>query len=279
MEDEKLLEKMKRIFGDNSEEDVTEGIISMVDEGQEQGVFAGSEAEMIHNIFEFGEKDAKDIMTHRKNIIAIDGNEPLEAALYFILEQHYSRFPIYEEDIDNIIGTIHLRDVMKCYLDKEKRNAPIKELTEYIREVSYVPETKSIDSLFRAMQSSKKHMVIVLDEYGQTSGLVAMEDILEEIVGNILDEYDKEEETIVKMGKDLYLMPGLTELDDVEDTLGIQFEEEDFDTLNGFLIDRLERIPGENEKCFIHYGGYRFSTLIVKDNIIQKVRVEKMPQE
>ena len=153
-------------------------------------------AGLIRNIFRYMDKDAKDIMTHRKNIVAIDATETLENAFQFMLGESYSRFPIYEEDIDQIIGFIHLREAATCYLDESLRKRPVKELDTYIRPVSFIPETKSIDKLFKEMQTKKNHIVIVLDEYGQTSGLVAMEDILEEIVGNILDEYDEEEEMI-----------------------------------------------------------------------------------
>lgn len=145
-------------------------------------------AGLIRNIFRYMDKDAKDIMTHRKNIVAIDATETLENAFQFMLGESYSRFPIYEEDIDQIIGFIHLREAATCYLDESLRKRPVKELDTYIRSVSFIPETKSIDKLFKEMQTKKNHIVIVLDEYGQTSlVLFAMEDILEEIVGNILD--------------------------------------------------------------------------------------------
>ena len=213
-------------------------------------------AGLIRNIFRYMDKDAKDIMTHRKNIVAIDATETLENAFQFMLGESYSRFPIYEEDIDQIIGFIHLREAATCYLDESLRKRPVKELDTYIRSVSFIPETKSIDKLFKEMQTKKNHIVIVLDEYGQTSGLVAMEDILEEIVGNILDEYDEEE--------------------DLEDILQISFEEEECDTLNGFLIRQLERIPGEDENCSVLYNSYRFTILSVDNNTIQRVKIEKV---
>ncbi|MCF2681736.1 hemolysin family protein [Faecalicatena contorta] len=235
-------------------------------------------AELIRNIFRYMDKDAKDIMTHRKNIVAIDGNETLEDALRFILEENYSRFPIYEEDIDEITGIIHLREATACYLDENNRKKRVKELKEYIRPVTYIPETKSIDTLFKEMQAKKNHMVIVLDEYGQTSGLVAMEDILEEIVGNILDEHDEEEEMISRQADGSYLVNGMTELEDLEDLIPLQFEKEEFETLNGFLIDQLDRIPSEDEHCEVDYQGYRFTILLVDNNTIQRVKIEKHPE-
>ena len=145
----------------------------------------------------------------------------------------------------------------------------MKELKEYLRPVTYIPETKSIDTLFKEMQSTKNHMVIVLDEYGQTSGLVAMEDILEEIVGNILDEYDEEDEMIQKQNDGSMIANGLTELEDLEDLIPVTFDKEDYETLNGFLID---------EKCVVDYEGYRFTALQVDNNIIQTVKIEKLPE-
>ncbi|MEF9941377.1 MAG: hemolysin family protein [Lachnospiraceae bacterium] len=276
-EDGNLLHKMKCMFSGNMEEqeDVAEEIISMVDEGHEQGVFVSNEAEMIRNIFEYGDKNVKDIMTHRKNIIAIDSNQTLEEALTFILEENYSRFPVYEGDIDTITGILYLRDVTKCYLDTSLRSKTIQELKEYLRPVSFVPETKSIDKLFKEMQSEKNHMAVVLDEYGQTSGIVAMEDILEEIVGNILDEYDEDENFIVQQQEHTYLVNGMTELEDLEDILEIVFDEEDCETLNGFLIHCLDRIPNEDETCMIEYKGYHFQVLTIDNNMIESVQITK----
>ena len=174
-------------------------------------------------------------------------------------------------DADEIVQ-MYIRDMVGSVA------RPVKELKEYLRPVTYIPETKSIDTLFKEMQSTKNHMVIVLDEYGQTSGLVAMEDILEEIVGNILDEYDEEDEMIQKQNDGSMIANGLTELEDLEDLIPVTFDKEDYETLNGFLIDELEHIPGEDEKCVVDYEGYRFTALQVDNNIIQTVKIEKLPE-
>lgn len=276
-EDNNLFDKVKKIFtGDKEDDHVAEEIISMLDEGHEQGVFVGSEAEMIRNIFEYADKDAKDIMTHRKNIIGLDGEETIEDTLSFILEQSYSRFPVYVDDIDNIVGIMHIRDAMNCYFDESLRFIPIKDLKDYIRPTSYIPETKSIDSLFKQMQSEKNHLAVVLDEYGQTSGLVAMEDILEEIVGNIFDEYDEEEHHIEVQLDGTYIIDGMTELEDIEDSLGIVFDKKDYETLNGFMIYQLEHIPAEDETCMVEHDGFCFTVMSVENNIIQQVRAEQI---
>lgn len=265
MEDGSLFQRMKQIF-------------QIKEDMEDEGVWKEA-AELIRNIFRYMDKDAKDIMTHRKNIIAIDGSEKLENALKFMLDENYSRFPIYEEDIDEIIGTIHLREAVTCYFNEGLRAVPVKELDDYIRPVSFIPETKSIDTLFKEMQAEKNHIAIVLDEYGQTSGLVAMEDILEEIVGNILDEYDEEETLIETLEDGSYIASGMMDLEDLEDMLPIVFEKDEYGTLNGFLIDQLDRIPSEEENCVAEYEGYRFVVLSVDNNTIQRVKIEKLAEE
>lgn len=268
-----LILRLCHIKPEDLEDNVTEDeIMSMVNEGQEQGVLASNEAEMISNIIEFDEKEVKDIMTHRKKIVTIDCNQTVEQALRFMLEKSYSRFPLYEDDIDNIIGILHVKDVTRCYMSPKFKNKSLKLIA---RKPYFVPDTQNIDVLFNDMQLKKVHMAIAVDEYGQTAGLVAMEDILEEIVGNILDEYDEDEKLIIKQGEGQYLMKGLAGLDDIEDTLGIEIEEEDFDTLNGLLTSLLNRIPSEGEHISVSYAGYLFEILDVKNKMIRFVRVTK----
>lgn len=264
MEDGSLFQRMKHLFQVEDE----------MDEGMQKEA-----AGLIRNVFRYMDKDARDIMTHRKNIIGIDGDMALEEALIFMLDEKFSRFPIYHEDIDEIVGIIHLREAMTGYLNPELRKVPIGKLSDYIRPVTFIPETKSIDTLFKEMQAEKNHIVIVLDEYGQTSGLVAMEDILEEIVGNILDEHDEEEEMILRQKDGSLIVNGLTELEDLEDLLSITFETEEYETLNGFLIAKLDRIPSEDEAGVVEEQGYRFTVLTADNNIIQSVKIEKQQEE
>lgn len=273
-----------RLFGmkvDDGLSDVTEEeIISMVNEGHEQGVLLATEAEMITNIFEFGDKEAHDIMTHRNHMVAVEGNMPLKEAVEFMLDANNSRFPVYEENMDHIIGILHLRDAMRIHTFQEDVNLPVKEIEGLLREAVFIPETKNIDALFQMMQSTKTQMVIVVDEYGQTSGLLAMEDILEEIVGNILDEYDEDEKHIeTTSNADEYIIEGKTPLEELEERLGISFDEEEFETLNGFLISKLDKIPEENEDFDIDVGGYNFRILSVENKMIQRVLVTKIKQQ
>lgn len=265
---------------DDDQIDVTEEeIISMVNEGHEQGVLEASEAEMITKIFEFGEKEASDIMTHRNNIVAIDSSMPFKEALSQVLQESYSRYPVYEENLDHIIGVMYIKDAMRVHTLDESLNCEVSKVEGLLREAVFVPETKNIDDLFRSMQSDKNQMVVVMDEYGQTSGLVTMEDILEEIVGNIMDEYDDDVSHIEEKGDNEYLMEGMTKLEDLEERFGIDFGDSEFETLNGFLISRLDRIPDEDENTEIQEYGYNFKIMSVEKNVIQSVLVTKLPEE
>ncbi|MDD6290641.1 MAG: hemolysin family protein [Lachnospiraceae bacterium] len=261
------------------EEDVTEEeIISMVNEGHEQGVLRASEAEMINNIFEFGDKEAKDIMTHRKNLIAIDGELSYNDAVPFIIDNSKSRYPVYLDDIDNVIGVLHIKDAFAFAQKNEVFRSSIKDIPGLIREVDFVPETLNIHTLFKMMQAKKSHMVIVVDEYGQTSGAVAMEDILEEIVGNIEDEHDEEESLIRKNADGSYTMNGLASLSDVVDLLQIPVEEDSFETLNGLLVSLLDKIPNDGETAELHAYGYDFVIRRVEDKTVREVLVRKSGQ-
>ena len=274
----------KRIFGKGrwtAGEDLTEQeIMSMVNEGHENGVLQESEAEMINNIFTLDQKEAKDIMTHRKQIMALDGTCSLQEVLAEIRDMGYSRYPVYLDYVDNIIGIIHIKDILNQMLDQTNMEQQLTKINDLIRPASFIPETRNIDVLFKNMQSQKIHMVIVVDEYGQTSGLVTMEDILEEIVGNIFDEHDAEEEQIVEEADGSYVIDGMTDFDDVCELLEIHGEElEDFDTLSGFLISRINKIPVNGEHYQVSAYGYRFDVLLVEHRVIRTVRVTKEPLE
>ncbi|MGN0406712.1 MAG: hemolysin family protein [Bacteroides sp.] len=268
-----------KIFG-KKDDNVTDEIMNIVHEGHQQGELLDSEAEMITNIIEFGDKEAHDIMTHRKNVVAIDAQTTIKDCFDFVLDENYSRFPVYENDIDHIIGIMHLRDLLKIYSDSYKRNHTISELKdEMLFEPHFIPETRNINALFKSMQSEKVHMAVVVDEYGQTAGIVTMEDILEEIVGNIMDEYDEEEQYIIRNNDGSYIMDGYTLLDDIEDLLDISFEDEDSDTLSGFIISRMEHLPEDNEEFDTWYSDYRFRVMEVENKRVKKVRVIYQPAD
>ncbi len=273
-----------RLFGIDPKEDpedlTEEEIMSMVNEGHEQGVLLASEAEMIHNIFEFGDKEARDIMTHRKHVIALDGNMTFAEAMDFMTERANSRFPVYIDDIDNMIGVLHIKEALKISTQQERYGQKIKDIRDLVRKVDFIPETRNINTLFTEMQAKKNHMVIVVDEYGQTAGIVAMEDILEEIVGNILDEHDEYEEMIKRQTDGSFLINGMADFEDVEKALGISSAEEDaYETLNGFLISKIDRIPEENDRIEVESHGYRFKILAVENKMIQKVSVVRAERD
>ncbi|MCH5256496.1 MAG: HlyC/CorC family transporter [Lachnospiraceae bacterium] len=272
--------KLFGIKGLSNIADVTEeGILSMINAGHEQGVLLESEAEMLTNIFEYHEKEAKDIMVNRNNMIAIDSNTTLLDAASFILNEHNSRFPVYEETIDHIVGILHLKDVMRMQMNEKMLSKPIGKIKGLLREPLFITETRNIDDLLKTMQTEKIQMAIVIDEYGQTAGLLALEDILEEIVGNIQDEYDEEESYIKKNGQDEYIIDGMMPLDELEEQLEIDLGEKNFDTVNGFVISHLEHIPEENEEFEFECEGYIFKILQAKDRMIQSIMAVKKPDE
>ena len=271
--------QMLGIKGLDAAADVTEEeIISMINVGHEQGVLLASEAEMITNIFEYSEKEAKDVMVNRNNMIALDCNVTLQEAAAFILEEHNSRFPVYNDTIDHIVGILHLKDVMRMQMNEKMLSKPIGKVKGLLREPLFITETRKIDDLLKTMQKEKIQMAIVVDEYGQTAGLLALEDILEEIVGKIQDEYDEEESYIKENGQNEYIIDGMMPLDELEEQLGVSLEEENFDTVNGFVISRLEHIPEEGEEFEFLHQGYRFKILEVKSRMIQSVLAVKVPE-
>lgn len=260
-----------KVYNRNTEEE----ILSMVNEGHEKGDIESSEVLMISNIFELGDKVAKDIMINRSNMLSLDGNTKLEDAIDYMLKNQYSRYPVYEENVDSIIGILYLKDALRLHAKENLMNKSIKSIRKLLREPFYIPETKKIDDIFKIMQAQKVQLAIVIDEYGQTAGLISMEDILEEIVGNILDEYDVEQQHIREKSETEYIIDGHTRLEELKETLGIDFYTE-FETLNGFMISNLEHIPKENEKFVCEYEGYKFSILKVKNRKIESVLVEKI---
>jgi putative hemolysin len=271
--------KMKNVMHGTSLKDddyAEEEIISLVNESHEQGFLLDSEVEMIQNIFEFGDKDAKDIMIHRKSMIAIDGNLSYYDAVSFIVESGKSRFPVYVDDVDNVIGILLIKDAFALAQQNEIFRTSIKDIPGLIREAVFIPESLTINNLFQKMQTEKIHMCIVVDEYGQTSGIVAMEDILEEIVGNIEDEHDEEEDVVFLQSDGSYTVDGLTEFSDILEVIDLPIDEDAFDTLNGYLVSLLEEIPSDGEQYVLKADGYQFEICNVEERIIREVRISKL---
>lgn len=255
-----------------------EKIISLLDDANEQGLIEENEAEMIQNIISFQEKDAGQVMTHRKNVVAFSRDDALNDIVDRMLEEGNSRYPVYGEDMDDIIGIIHYKDAIK-FITKNPwaRNKPLSELPGLIRQAAFIPETRSIGDLFRSMQSRKIHMAVVVDEYGQTAGIITMEDILEEIVGDILDEYDEDEISFRTLRDNSIVIDAMTSLEDVEEALQIHFPPMEFETLNGYLTSLLGHIPtNEDLNREILADGYRFQILSLGKRTIDKVKARKV---
>ncbi|WP_313528081.1 hemolysin family protein [Anaerotignum sp.] len=249
-----------------------EGIRMMVDAGGNNGSIDETEKEMINNIFELGNTSVGEIATHRTDIVAIAFDATFIEIMKVISEEKYSRIVVYDDNIDNIIGLFHVKDVVKYFLSDEHNRRGF-DLNEILKKPYFVPFSKKTDELFQEMQRDKVHMAIVIDEYGGTAGLVTMEDLIEEIVGNIFDEYDlEEEEDICVIDEKTYRINGTTDLTDVADLLQITFEDEqDYDTLGGYLIGRLGRIPDEGEKPEIIVENWLFRIESIEEKRIEKV--------
>ncbi len=259
---------------DENDKAVTEEEIRMmVDVGEEKGTINVAEKQMINNIFEFNNKNVTDVMTHRTDIMALELEATLSDVTAFINTEKYSRIPVYEDTIDNIVGVLHAKDVLR-YVTLDGNSEGFN-LNHLIRRPYFVPTSKRIDVLMKELQREKTHMAVIFDEYGGTEGIVTLEDLIEEIVGNIFDEDDEEEKEIDEIGEDTYLIMGSVSLDAVKDILRAALPVEEFDTIGGFLVGQLGRMPQKGEKPAVEYKGWLFAVEDVDEKRISKVRVSK----
>ncbi|MDD7193189.1 MAG: hemolysin family protein [Clostridiaceae bacterium] len=269
-----------RLFGfdpNADEENVTEEEIRMmVDVGGEKGVIEDTQKEMIDNIFEFDDLDAGDIMTHRTEMTAIEVTRSLEEVAELAIENGYSRIPVYEDDPDSIVGVLYAKDLLKYVGHSIPADLSI---SKVMRKALYVPETQACGDLFKAMNESRTQFAVVVDEYGGTAGIVTLEDVLESIVGNIQDEYDNEEEEIKQINETTFTVDGTTDLDEVDELVGIELPEGDYDTLGGFVISLLGYLPREigEEPIVAEYENLRFTVLSIEERRIDKIKVEILP--
>lgn len=264
---------ISKIFGvkENEEEIVTEEEIKMmIDEGEEKGTIDQEEKELLNNVFEFNDTTASEIMTPRIDIFALKISQDLYEVLDELDDYKYSRIPVYEDTIDNIKGIILIKDILKDLRDKKKIN--IKKL---IKEVHFVPKSVPIDKLFRQLQRNKMQMAIVIDEYGGTAGLVTMEDILEELVGNIFDEHDEEELEYELIDENTYMVNGNISIGDLEKIIGIEISDGDYETLSGYLLGKLEELPPEGEETIIEDGKLTYKIEEYEDKRIKRVKICK----
>jgi len=264
-----------RLFGlhpNEGDRKVTEEeIMTIVEASSKTGDIDEEESEMIQNIFEFGDTTVDEVMTHRTEVSAISVKSTKKQVLDYVRTEQFTRFPVYDGDIDHIIGTVHVKDLLR-YIDNPEEKFSVKAL---LRPPYFVPDSKKTSELFREMQKQKNHIAIVLDEYGGTAGIVTIEDLIEEIVGNIFDEYDDEEEEIRQVDHYTFEVDGLSNINDVEDIIEAGLPVEDYDTVSGFILGQLGRFPEENEEVVIVYEGYKFEVLSIEDKVISRVRITK----
>jgi len=252
-------------------------VMSMLDRGQESGEIKEEGRKMIDSIFEFDDLLAYEIMTPRTDVFMIDIDDDRSEYFEELMELTHSRIPVYKGDPDNVVGILHIKDYLYNATKKGFDNVDIKKL---LRPAYFVPETKNIDSLFKELQKEKQHLAILIDEYGGVSGIVSVEDIIEQIVGDIDDEFDEEDRIIEKVNDTTFIVDGNVYLDDLEEETDIELESETSETVGGFLIDLMGEIPRENVKYApVSYGDYDFTILSVKDRRIEKLRIDIVERE
>ncbi len=259
------------------EETVTEEeILMMVDVGGEKGVIEESERDMIANIFEFGDTTASEVMTHRTEVTAVEDTETVGDVVKIAMEEGFSRIPVYHEDIDNILGIVYVKDLLRFVGEGDSRSISV---TELMRPAYFIPKGKRLDNLFSEMTERKVQMAVVVDEYGGTSGVITMEDLIESIVGNIQDEYDNEDEDIAQVSDNCFTVDGSTPVDEVSDIIGFDLPEGDYDTVAGYVLAQLERIPSEGEHPTIAVGSATFTVERVEDRRISKIMIMLDPNK
>ena len=244
-----------------------EELKAMVNVSHEEGVLEMEEREIINNVFQFGDMQAKEAMIQRLDMVAIDIEDSYDEIIELFKSEKLCRLPVYQESIDDIVGILNIKDII-FLSDEEIENFDIK---DYVREAFFTYEFKKITQLLEEMKKEKTQMAIVVDEYGGTAGLLTIEDLVEVIVGDIDDEYDEEEEEIVKINDNEYLVEGSTKISDVNEQLGINLESEEFDSIGGFIIGYLKRIPEENE--IIEVEDVKFKVESIDKNRINKIRI------
>lgn len=269
---------VKTVGGDPhiEENPVTEDeILLMVDEGEESGVLEEIEKEMINNIFEFGDLTADEVMTHRTDITAVEADDAISNVITQAMTAGCSRLPVYDDELDNIIGILYVKDLLK-YVGTSVPEA----LTprDIMREAMFIPESKKCRDLFSEMTEKHLQMVIVSDEYGGVAGIVTIEDLIESIVGNIQDEFDDEEEEIEQVDEDRYNIDGLSAIDEVEELLGIEFPDGEYETVAGYMISVLGRIPDSGEHPTVKYDGFCFTVEEMDERRIVRLSAERLPE-
>jgi putative hemolysin len=265
-----------KLFGGDPEhtEDIIteEEIRMMVDAGEESGTIQEMEKEVINNIFDFDDKVASEIMTHRTEVVGLPLDSELKHVLTVVNREKYTRLPVYEDSLDDIVGILHVKDLFSYLATKPDKQF---NLSELIRKPYFVPESKKTGSLFKELQMSKTHMAVVIDEYGGTAGIVTIEDLIEEIVGNIFDEYDEEIKEYEKIDDSTFLFDGSVRLERVEELASVPMPVDEYETLSGFVIGQLGRIPNAGEHLVLELDDYLLKVEAVDEKRISKIKLCK----
>lgn len=268
---------MERLFGskdaDQKQAETEEEILSLVEEGKEKGLIEDDTKNIIENVFDFDDTVAYEIMTHRRDMTSLEDTETLDRVVATAIDSGHSRIPVWHDDIDNIVGILYVKDLLQ-YVGKP---APSDfKLRALLRPAMFVPRTKDCRSLFAFMQKHRTQIAVVVDEYGGTEGIITLEDLIEDILGNIRDEYDDEEDEIRRLDDGRYTVDGSTSLDDVEELTGVTLSDSDSETVAGFILDKLGRIPTSDEQPYVESDGLRFTALRTDDRRILEVLIEKI---
>ena len=250
--------------------DSVENVEALITAGAEEGIIEEEDRKLIHSVVAFGDKSVRDVMTPRPSIIAIDGDRSIEDLRQLVIHEQYSRIPVFQESIDNIIGFVHVRDIFE--LDDEDRHTT--PLLNLIRPIRLVPETKPVTDLLRDMQHDGSHVAIVIDEYGNTAGLVTMEDLVEEILGEIRDEHEPERD-VRQESDDVFVAPGSLDLDRLHDLVGFRPQDAvESTTLGGLVMEWMGRVPKNGES--VERDGVRLDVLAANDRRVEEVRISRV---
>ncbi len=273
---QRLITRLKALIGrddaqrvaDKFEEDVQE----LIDEGAEKGVISADEGEMIQSLIEFGDIVAREIMIPRTDMVAISRDSTLREVIQLFIQYGHSRLPVYQKDIDDIIGVLHIKDLLAYWESPADTVLP----EENMRRPYFIPEGKKVTELLAELRARKIHMTIVLDEYGGTAGLVTLEDVIEEIVGEIHDEYDEEDQKIIRINGDTILVDARLNLEDLAEYLNIELPEGNYDSVGGFIIDLTGKVPQENEQ--IKYQDLLMIIRSADDRRIGQIEIKRLDQ-
>ncbi|MBC7358754.1 MAG: HlyC/CorC family transporter [Desulfacinum sp.] len=263
-----LKKAFRRLSKLDKPKDLEKEIQQLIDEGEERGLISEDEGDMIQGIFSFRDTVAREIMVPRTDTLAAPVDTPIESIIRLIVESGHSRIPIYQDSIDNIVGILHAKDLLQ-YWGKDSI-----ELRETLRPPYFIPESKKISDVLRDLRHRKSHMAIVIDEYGGTAGVLTLEDIIEEIIGDIMDEYDSEENWLMEQEDGSILVDARLDIEELEDYLDVEFPEGKFESIGGFVISRLGRVPGVNEK--IQFQGLEMVVEAADSRKIERIRIRRL---